>query len=568
MTASTPPEPLLRIRGLKASFKPDEPGSDVLRDISLELFPGETLGVVGESGSGKSLTSLSVMRLIPSPPIHYSAGEILFEGQELLSNAPQSMESVRGARIAMIFQEPMSSLNPVQRCGKQVAEILLTHRRSDGKHVKEEVRELFRSVRLPDPERAYNSYPHELSGGQMQRVMIAMAIACEPDVLIADEPTTALDVTVQREIIELLQDIQERMGMAMIFISHDLAVIRAISNRIIVMRHGEIVEQGDANRVLKNPQHPYTKGLLGSRPPVSGRPRRLLTIEDAMMIEDSIEEISQEERRTRHADIYRQEPLIQGESICVRYPIRSGVLQKVNDYVEAVDKVDIELYRGETLGIVGESGSGKSSLGRAIIGLESIAEGKLSYDGRSVSDFSEKDRMTMKRNVQMIFQDPYGSLDPRQSIGDSIAEPMEVHGIGKDSKERRNRVLSLLEKVGLEASHYTRYPHEFSGGQRQRIGIARALALEPEVVICDESVSALDVSVQAQVLNLLNQLKAEFGLSYIFISHDLSVVRFMSDRIMVMRSGRLMEYGEADRLYSSPESEYTMRLIESAYDLD
>lgn len=568
MIESTRTEPILQIRGLRATFTPEDHDSDVLHDVSMELFAGETLGVVGESGSGKSLTSLSVMRLVPSPPIHYRAGEVFFGNQELLSKETEGMESIRGARIAMIFQEPMSSLNPVHACGKQVAEILLTHGRVHRNQVQEEVIKLFQAVRLPDPERAYNAYPHELSGGQMQRVMIAMAIACEPDVLIADEPTTALDVTVQRDIIELLQDLQKRMGMAMIFISHDLAVIRAISDRIIVMRHGKIVEQGDARKVLKNPQHPYTKGLLGSRPPVSGRPRHLLTIDDVMEAQDSVDEVPTAERKKRHENMYAQEPLIHGRSICVRYPIRSGVLQKVKSYVHAVDKVDIQLYPGETLGIVGESGSGKSSLGRAIIGLESIAEGELMYGGKPISTFSEKDKMAMRRKVQMIFQDPYGSLDPRQSIGDSIAEPMEVHGIGKNSEVRRAKVRSLLEKVGLEASHYNRYPHEFSGGQRQRVGIARALALEPEVVICDESVSALDVSVQAQVLNLLSQLKTEFGLSYIFISHDLSVVRYMSDRIMVMKSGRLMEYGEADRLYSSPESEYTKRLIESAYGLD
>ncbi|MCL4159013.1 UNVERIFIED_CONTAM: hypothetical protein GTU68_035372 [Idotea baltica] len=479
------------------------------------------------------------MRLIPSPPIAYDTGTVNFSTQDvdLISLAPAEARSLRGKEIAMIFQEPMTSLNPLKRCGEQVAEALREHCSMSETEIRTEVISLFDRVRLPDPGRIYDSYPHQLSGGQKQRVMIAMAISCKPKLLIADEPTTALDVTVQREIIELIQELQHETGMAMIFISHDLGVVSRIADNILVMHQGCIVESGTAHQVMHSPQDVYTKGLLSSRPPSKQRPKKL-----------------------------RTEPILQVRNIHTWYPVRSGIFNKVTAHVKAVNGVSLSLYPGETLGVVGESGCGKSTLGRSIVGLEKIREGEVLYKGQSYAGMSKLQQQAMLREVQMIFQDPYSSLNPRMPVGEAILEPMTVHGILDSKAERKEEVLRLLEKVGLDKSAFDRAPHEFSGGQRQRICIARTLGLRPEVIICDESVSALDVSVQAQVLNLLNDLKAEYGLSYIFISHDLSVVRYMSDKVVVMQGGEILEYEEADMLYTSPKTAYTRSLIESTYD--
>lgn len=564
-------EPLIRIKSLSASFGQGSDRKEVLHQVDYELRAGKTLGIVGESGSGKSVSSLSIMRLISSPPIQYDSGEILYgpESVDLLKYGEEEIRTLRGSRIAMIFQEPMTSLNPLKRCGLQVTESIRLHLGLNNEEAKARVLELFTKVKLPDPERVFSSYPHELSGGQKQRVMIAMAISCDPELLIADEPTTALDVTVQREILELLSSLQAENGMAMIFISHDLAVVSQVADEILVMHQGKMVEKGPSSEVLHHPKESYTKGLLNSRPPHSERPHRLSTVADQLNEEkDVIQNESQLERIDRHEALYAQKPILQVREIHTWYPIRKGLLNRVHDHVKAVNGVSLNLYEGETLGIVGESGCGKSTLGRTILGLETPSQGSILYRGQEVGAMDRGERKKMTREVQMIFQDPYSSLDPRMTIGAAIMEPMIVHRILSDNKIRKEKVIELLERVGLEADQYHRYPHEFSGGQRQRICIARTLALAPKVVICDESVSALDVSVQAQVINLLNELKEEFGLSYLFISHDLSVVRYMSDKVLVMNGGKAVEYREADALYKSPEHAYTERLISSSYSLD
>ncbi len=559
---------MLEVKGLCAAFESKGERNEVLHDVSFQISSGKTLGIVGESGSGKSVTSLSIMRLIPSPPIDYASGSIEFGTEEvnLLDVAPSDMRRLRGSEIAMVFQEPMTSLNPLKKCGEQVSEVFQEHTSLERKEIKEEVLSLFEKVKLPEPTRIFESYPHQLSGGQKQRVMIAMAISCKPKLLIADEPTTALDVTVQREILELIKELQKETKMAMIFISHDLGVVAQIADEILVMHQGHIVESGGANQVMNSPQHSYTKGLLSSRPPTDKRPLKLLTVADNLSDKLSVSAIeSKSNRDSKHLKLYGQEALITVENIHTWYPIRSGVLNKVTGHVKAVKGASLNLFPGETLGIVGESGCGKSTLGRSILGLEQIQSGTIRYKGKTKSEMSPLEQKEMLREVQMIFQDPYSSLNPRMSIGEAILEPMTVHSILGNRTERKEEVLRLLEKVGLEGSAFDRAPHEFSGGQRQRICIARTLALRPKVIICDESVSALDVSVQAQVLNLLNDLKQDYGLSYIFISHDLAVVRYMSDKVIVMQAGEVLEYEEADKLYANPSTAYTQSLIASAY---
>jgi peptide/nickel transport system ATP-binding protein len=559
---------ILEIKGLSAAFENKGERKEVLHDISFQISSGHTLGIVGESGSGKSVTSLSIMRLIPSPPIDYDAGSIVFGQEEinLIAVAPADMRRLRGSEIAMIFQEPMTSLNPLKKCGEQVSEVFQEHTSLERKTIKEEVLSLFEKVKLPDPIRIFESYPHQLSGGQKQRVMIAMAISCKPKLLIADEPTTALDVTVQREILELIKELQKETNMAMIFISHDLGVVAQIADEILVMHQGHIVESGIANQVMNSPQHPYTKGLLSSRPPIDKRPVKLLTVEDNLRDKPSAMTLeSKSSRDSKHLKLYKQEALISVEDVHTWYPIRSGIFNKVTGYVKAVKGASLKLFPGETLGIVGESGCGKSSLGRSILGLEQIQSGTIRYKGKTQNEMTTLEQKEMLREVQMIFQDPYSSLNPRMSVGEAILEPMTVHSILENRTARKEEVMRLLDKVGLEPSAFDRAPHEFSGGQRQRICIARTLALRPKVVICDESVSALDVSVQAQVLNLLNDLKQDYGLSYIFISHDLSVVRYMSDKVIVMQAGEVLEYEEADKLYANPSTAYTQSLIASAY---
>ena len=559
---------LLNIKNLKISFLRDGEWNESVHGVSFEVPKGKTLGIVGESGSGKSVSNLAVMRLLNEKQSKITADEITLDGKDILHLSENEMHDVRGKRIAMIFQEPMTSLNPVFQCGFQVTEAILAHEDVTEEEAKSRVITLFKKVLLPRPEAIYKSYPHELSGGQKQRVMIAMALACNPELLIADEPTTALDVTVQKEILKLLQELQKSDNLSMIFISHDLGVVSEVSDYIAVMHSGNIVEYGEAQEILNNPKDPYTKGLLACRPPMDYRLKRLPIVKeflDGTWREDTDFKqqliVTQEEREDHLKEIYSREPLLKVEHLKTWFPLKKGLFNRVYDHVKAVDDVSFEVYPGETLGLVGESGCGKTTLGRSILRLVEPSEGKIIFEGKDVMSLSGNDLREYRKHAQIVFQDPYSSLNPKMRIGDAIAEPMLVHGLEPDAKKRRDKVCELLTEVGLQPEHYQRYPHEFSGGQRQRICIARALAVHPKLIICDESVSALDVSVQAQVLNLLNRLKKDFGFTYIFISHDLSVVRFMSDRILVMYNGRPVELGDADEIFNNPKNEYTKKLI-------
>jgi peptide/nickel transport system ATP-binding protein len=563
------PTVLLSIRNLKVTFKHENQWIEAVHGINMEVHAGKTLGLVGESGSGKSVSSLAVMRLLNEKTSHIVADSIQIEGEEIKGFSENQMAEVRGKRIAMIFQEPMTSLNPVYKCGYQVTEMIRQHETVSSAEAKKRVIKLFKQVMLPRPETIYDSYPHELSGGQKQRVMIAMAIACHPKLLIADEPTTALDVTVQKEILKLLRQLQAETGMGMIFITHDLGVVAEIADDVAVMHNGEILERGTVQDILNHPKHPYTQGLLACRPPMDVRLKRLPVVKEFLdgqwqggkeqILHDL--QITTEERQAQLEQIYIQQPLLRVESLKTWYPLRKGVFGRVYDHVKAVDDVSLEVYEGETLGLVGESGCGKTTLGRSILRLAEPTDGKVWFDGIEVTALEGQALRDFRKQAQIVFQDPYSSLNPRITIGEAITEPMLVHGIEKDKKKSRTLVCDLLEQVGLRADHYDRYPHEFSGGQRQRICIARALAVNPRLVICDESVSALDVSVQAQVLNLLNRLKEERHLTYIFISHDLSVVRFMSDRVVVMYNGKPVEMNDADVLFVHPQNDYTKKLI-------
>ena len=574
---------LLEFKNLVTEFHTEGTTVKAVNNISFTLNKGETVGIVGESGSGKSVTSLSAMRLIPSPPGKISGGEIIFhkkngEKVDLLKASEEEMRSYRGNDIAMIFQEPMTSLNPVFTCGDQVLEAIMLHQKLDKNEAKNLTIELFKKVQLPDPERIFSTYPHQISGGQKQRVMIAMAMSCEPSVLIADEPTTALDVTVQKTILQLMQDLQKEQDMGIMFITHDLGVIAELADKVVVMYKGKIVEQGNVWDIFTNPQHPYTKGLLACRPPLEKRYSFLPTVSDFMKIDDqgniidnniSVEEftkklvISESERKAKQKILFEKEPVLKLKSLKTYFPIRNGFFGGISSYVKAVNDVTFDVYPGETLGLVGESGCGKTTIGRTILRLEEPTEGSMIYKGQDIAKMNAEELREFRKEVQIIFQDPYSSLNPRMTIGNAIMEPMQVHNILASDDERKEKVKELLSKVSLDPSHFYRYPHEFSGGQRQRIGIARALAVDPKFIICDESVSALDVSVQAQVLNLLNDLKEEFGLTYIFISHDLSVVKYMSDRMVVMQEGKIEEMGDADQIYNSPKTEYTNRLIDA-----
>lgn len=559
---------LLQIKNLKISFLRDGEWNEAVHGVSFEVPKGKTLGIVGESGSGKSVSNLAVMRLLNEKQSKITADEITLDGKDILHLSENEMHDVRGKRIAMIFQEPMTSLNPVFQCGFQVTEAILAHEDVTEEEAKSRVITLFKKVLLPRPEAIYKSYPHELSGGQKQRVMIAMALACNPEVLIADEPTTALDVTVQKEILKLLQELQKSDNLSMIFISHDLGVVSEVSDYIAVMHSGNIVEYGEAQEILNNPKDPYTKGLLACRPPMDYRLKRLPIVKeflDGTWREDTDFKqqliVTQEEREDHLKEIYSREPLLKVEHLKTWFPLKKGIFNRVYDHVKAVDDVSLDVYPGETLGLVGESGCGKTTLGRSILRLVEPSEGKIIFEGKDVMSLSGNDLREYRKHAQIVFQDPYSSLNPKMRVGDAIAEPMLVHGLEPDAKRRRDKVCELLTEVGLKPEHYQRYPHEFSGGQRQRICIARALAVHPKLIICDESVSALDVSVQAQVLNLLNRLKKDFGFTYIFISHDLSVVRFMSDRILVMYNGRPVELGDADEIFNNPKNDYTKKLI-------
>lgn len=584
---------LLKINNLHVSFRRDDKWIEAVHGIDFEVFEGKTLGIVGESGSGKSVSNLALMQLLDRRKSRIEADTILLGDKDISKLNDGQMSKVRGKEIAMIFQEPMTSLNPVYKCGFQVMEAVDLSQRinestsqqvetqqllkkneqyvidtSQQPTAKEKVIELFRKVMLPNPEVIFDKYPHELSGGQKQRVMIAMALVSNPKVLIADEPTTALDVTVQKEILKLLKDLQRENGMGMIFITHDLGVIAEIADDVIVMNKGEIVEKGTVDDILNRAQHPYTKGLIACRPPLDYRLERLPIVREFLdgvwSDKDQIMKqllITDVERKSYHERLYSQEPILKVRNLKTWYPLRKGVFGRTYDYIKSVDDVSFDVYPGETLGLVGESGCGKTTLGRSILRLVEPTFGEVVFEGNDITKLNHKELREYRKQAQIIFQDPYSSLNPRICIGDAIAEPMMIHGIDGDAKKRRERVCHLLEEVGLEASHYQRYPHEFSGGQRQRICIARALAVNPKLIICDESVSALDVSVQAQVLNLLNRLKKEFHFTYIFISHDLSVVRFMSDRVVVMYNGKIQEMNEADELFNNPQNDYTKKLI-------
>ena len=553
-------QPLLEVNTLEISFKKDGEYKPIINSISYALQSNEILGIVGESGSGKSVSSLAVMGLLPKNISKITKGEILFQGRNVAQFSKEELQNLRGRDISMIFQEPMSSLNPSLKCGFQVEEMLLQHTKLSKKEIRKETLDLFDRVRLPNPEKIYESYPHQISGGQKQRVMIAMAIACKPKILIADEPTTALDVTVQKEIIQLLKDIQQETGMSIMFISHDLALVSEIANRVLVMYKGEIVEQGNASDVFHNPQHIYTKALVSSRPSLDVRLKRLPTIQDYLKNSVSEEIITADERKKMHEKLYHQTPILEVKNVEKEYFSSAGLFGKKVGF-KAVNDVSFKIYEGETLGLVGESGCGKSTLGNAILQLDKATAGQIFYRGVDIMKLSKEDIRALRKEIQIIFQDPYSSLNPRIPVGKAIMEPMKVHKLYKNDAERKAKTIEILERVGLGAEYFNRYPHEFSGGQRQRIGIARTIALQPKLIVCDESVSALDISVQAQVLNLLNELKENFGFTYIFISHDLAVVKYMSDQVLVMSKGKIEEMADADVLYDNPQKEYTKKLI-------
>lgn len=570
----------VEIQDLEVTFRSGQTTTTAVNQISLSIGKGEIVGVVGESGSGKSVTALSLMRLIDMPGT-ISGGKILYQAADetavnLLQLPDAIMRSYRGNEIAMIFQEPMTALNPLHTCGEQVAEAIRLHTGISRKAAREEVIALFQKVKLPDPAAIMDRYPHEISGGQKQRVMIAMAISCHPRLLIADEPTTALDVTVQKAILELLRELQQQMEMSVIFITHDLGVVAEIAERVVVMYKGNIVEEGTVKEVFLHPQHPYTKGLLACRPPLDKRLVRLPVIRDFMETDSrgqihekagAIRDVMQSlvipdaALRQREQQLAAAPPLLEVHQLKTWFPVKRSITGKVLQWAKAVDDVSFRVITGETLGLVGESGCGKTTLGRSLLRLAAPTAGSIIYKGQDIRSLSATGMRALRKDMQLIFQDPYASLNPRKTIGAAILEPMKVHGLYGTERQQQAKVQELLEKVNLLPEHFNRYPHEFSGGQRQRIVIARALAVEPSFIICDESVAALDVSVQAQVLNLLIRLREELGFTCIFISHDLSVVRFISDRMMVMQKGKIVEQGAADRVYNHPENPYTQQLI-------
>lgn len=551
----------LQVNNLSISFGSKKQWKEVVHNISFDVPTGKILGVVGESGSGKSITSLAIMGLLPAKTSRVE-GEILLDDQDLLELSSKEMQPLRGKEIAMIFQEPMSALNPSMKCGKQVMEVLQLHKNVSISEAKKETLTLFQKVQLPRVHEIFNSYPHQISGGQMQRVMIAMAIACKPKLLIADEPTTALDVTVQAEIIQLLKDIQKETQMSMIFISHDLNLVSEIADEVLVMYQGKIMEQGSTYSIFKFPKDNYTKALLASRPELDARLKKLPTIHGLSNNSFTPEIVSAEERALKHKSIYTRPPLLEVKNLKKSYFSNLGLFG-TKQVTKAVDDVTFSIFEGETVGLVGESGCGKSTLGKTILQLETATEGHIYYKGKDLTQLDASSIRKLRKEIQLIFQDPYSSLNPRLPIGRALIEPMTVHQIGANERQRVEKAKELLDRVGLGQEYFSRYPHELSGGQRQRVGIARTISMEPQLVICDESVSALDISVQAQVLNLLNELKEVFGFTYLFISHDLAVVKYMADQLLVMNQGKIEEVGDADEVYGNPRSSYTKKLIDA-----
>ncbi|GHC44860.1 ABC transporter ATP-binding protein [Ulvibacter litoralis] len=553
---------LLDVNSLSISFGNKKNLVEVIHNISFTISENEILGIVGESGSGKSVSSMAIMGLLPKKTI--LKGAILFEGKNLLTEKEKNLQLLRGNDIAMIFQEPMSALNPSLRCGSQVSEILQQHLKISASEAKKETIVLFEKVKLPRPNEIFRSYPHQISGGQMQRVMIAMAIACKPKLLIADEPTTALDVTVQKEIMLLLKELQKETGMSLLFISHDLGLVSEIADRVLVMYKGDIVESGTVSALFSTegvgPQNDYTKALLASRPTMKERLQKLPTIASIADASFVPKVVSALQRSLRHKKIYTKAPLLEVSNLRKEY-VSNPSLFRPKTTVAAVNGVSFSIFEGETVGLVGESGCGKSTLGKTILQLEKATSGSIKYRGKEITALAPSELRVLRKEIQLIFQDPYSSLNPRIIIGEALIEPMKVHNIGASEKERKEKVLTLLKRVGLDETFFYRYPHELSGGQRQRVGIARTIVMEPKLVICDESVSALDISVQAQVLNLLNELKDDFGFTYLFISHDLAVVKYMADQLLVMNAGQIEEIGDADEIYENPTQEYTKKLI-------
>ncbi len=549
---------LLKVRNLKVAFRTGRNTfTEAVRGISFDVPLGRTVALVGESGSGKSVSALAVMGLLPKDVARIETGaSILFDGRELLDLPLPERRKLCGTAFSMVFQDPMSSLNPVFTVGYQIGEVLRLHKGMDTAKARQRAVELLTEVGIPEPQRRIDAYPHELSGGQQQRVMIAMAIACEPKLLIADEPTTALDVTVQRQIIHLIQELQKRHGMSVLFITHDLQLVSEMADDVIVMRHGDVREQASAQEVFTQPADPYTRALMLCRPPMDHRPFHLPVIDDIIAAGGKAEPVSEERIRGYGSS---DEVVLEARHICKDFEVKTGLFQK--KVFQAVKDVSFTLPRQKTLGIVGESGSGKTTLGLTVMRLHQATAGEVIFDGRDILALSEKEFMPYKRRIQVIFQNPYASLNPRFTVGQILMEPMQLHDIGENAADRRDLAYDWLKRVGLPADAFRRYPHEFSGGQRQRIAIARCLTMHPEVLLCDESVSALDVSVQAQVLNLLQDLQDEFGLSYMFISHDLSVVRYMSDQVMVMKDGAVVEMAGSDEIYREPKHPYTRELM-------
>ncbi|SFT80547.1 microcin C transport system ATP-binding protein [Pseudovibrio denitrificans] len=529
---------LLSVEDLSIAFHQGEKTNLAVDQISFEIKKGETVALVGESGSGKSVSALSVLKLLPYPAASHPTGKIVYQGEDLIAASESEMRHVRGNKISMIFQEPMSSLNPLHTIEQQIAEILKIHRGLGDTNARKRVLELLHQVGIPNPEERLKSYPHQLSGGQRQRVMIAMALANEPDLLIADEPTTALDVTVQAQILQLLKDLQKSTGMAMLFITHDLGIVRRISDRVCVMTQGKIVEQGNTEDIFETPKHEYTQHLLAAEP--KGHPP---------------------------AGDTSQPIIVEARDLKVWFPVKRGFLRKTVSHIKAVDGIDVTVRAGQTLGIVGESGSGKTTLGLAILRMIS-SNGRISFNGSDIQEHSWKQMRPLRRDMQIVFQDPFGSLSPRMSVSEIVGEGLKIHMPDLSAKEREAKVAAALEEVGLDAATRFRYPHEFSGGQRQRISIARAMVLEPKFVMLDEPTSALDMSVQAQVVDLLRDLQKAHGLAYLFISHDLKVVRALANDVVVMQHGKVMEAGTSDEVFDNPQTDYTKALMAAAFRME